>query len=216
LRLSSFLRIQFLNDAAIGRVGRHPAITGTNVHDQTPTTVDCNREYDRLFAGITNPKRIAMAAKKHLLRKNVCHGHGVANGVLAQLMPSIADKPHLVVCHDMTDIRLNKELTYYRNKQLWRGMDDWYAKNGTRAYVNIGWALTVVDQVIPIIDFCGRNQMEFRSVDEDILINGNPEVRAKIIRSLRLPTGSRGWDFGMGYFTMILSPQPATAWRIGH
>jgi hypothetical protein len=125
------------------------------------------------------------------------HGHGVASGVLGQLMPSIADKPHLAVCHDMTDIRLAKSRTYDR-KQPWRGMDDWYAQNGARACVNIGWTLTVVDQVIPIIDFCSRNQIEFRSVDEDILINGDQGVLAEITRDLQLPNR----DFAMGYFTM--------------
>lgn len=126
------------------------------------------------------------------------HGHGVASGVLGQLMPCIAEKPHLVVCHDMSDSRLFKGGSYDR-KQSWRGMDDWYAHGGSRAYVNIGWTLSNVDQVIPIIDFCSRNQVEFRSVDEDILINSNPDVVAEIARHLRLPPHR---DFSMGYFTM--------------
>src|SRR5262249_27067994 len=111
------------------------------------------------------------------------HGFGVATGVLCTLMPLIADDRHLVVCHDMADNRVSVPREY-NGLAFWRGMEDWYAAPEKRARVNIGWTHTVVDQVIPIVDFCHRNSIEFHSVDFDMHLAGDPAKRVAVAERL--------------------------------
>ena len=95
------------------------------------------------------------------------HGFDVAEAVLGRIMPQICDGPHLVVCHDVVDNRFPGPTTArsYGGKRFWRGMDDWYRHPETTNCVNIGWCNALVDQVLPILDFCYRNEIEFRSAD---------------------------------------------------
>jgi hypothetical protein len=116
--------------------------------------------------------------------------------VLGTIMPLIADKPHMVLCHDMEDNRLSTAAGSYGGKAPWSGMDDWYSSPDTRARFNINWAVTNVDQIIPIIDFCVRNKITFNSVDEDIHITGNKTLLGNVSRKLDFPhyqTYAIGW-----------------------
>jgi hypothetical protein len=141
--------------------------------------------------------RLARAAKNTVVFWDA-HGHAVARGVLCNLMPLIADNRHLVICHDMADNRLHMPNSY-EGKTPWCGMDDWYRAASARARVNLGWVNTIVDQVIPILDFCHRNEIEFHSVDHDVHIIGEAARKAAVAARL----GFRDYEaYGMGYFTM--------------
>jgi len=97
------------------------------------------------------------------------HGFDIAQHVLGHLMPAIADKRHVVVCHDITDNRFAGDwYKEYGDKRIWRGMSDWFRNQDRTQYVNLGWASAIVDQVIPIIDFCWRNDLELHSADYDL------------------------------------------------
>lgn len=126
------------------------------------------------------------------------HGYAVASGVLCNLMPLIANKRHLVICHDIADNRISVPLTYDA-RGFWRGMDDWYAAPEKRARVNIGWAHTVVDQIIPILDFCHRNGVEFHSVDHGMHIVGDAATRSAVAGRLGFPSYEA---YAMGYFSL--------------
>lgn len=94
------------------------------------------------------------------------HGFAVVEHVLAHILPLIAERPHLVVCHDISDNRFcREEERSYGGRRFWRGMDDWYHNREYTAYTNLGWARTVVDQIIAILDFCSRNRLELHSAD---------------------------------------------------
>lgn len=142
--------------------------------------------------------REMVAAARSVLVFWDAHGHAVARGVLGNLMPLIADKPHLVICHDMIDNRIG-DARAYEGLIPWQGMDAWYAAPADTARVNIGWTCTNVDQIIPITDFCWRNGIEFRSVDHDLHIAGDAARRAALAAQLGFPQYE---TYAMGYFTM--------------
>jgi len=97
------------------------------------------------------------------------HGFAVAQHVLGHIMPAIVDKPHVVICHDISDNRfLHPSFKEYGGKRFWRGMGDYYKSDGQTHYGNIGWATSIVDQVIPIVDFCWRNDLELHSADYEL------------------------------------------------
>lgn len=101
------------------------------------------------------------------------HGFEIAETVLGRILPLVAGKPHLVMCHDIADNRFAFTAKAYRGP-LWRGMDDYYhaLADEPRAFFNLGNFCGAVDQVIPILDFCWRNGIELHSADQEI--SGHP------------------------------------------
>ncbi len=95
------------------------------------------------------------------------HGFAVADTVLTRFMPMLAERRHLVVCHDISDNRLHPERRSYGGLPFWRGMDYFYNKRDTSA-INIGWLCGIVDQMLPLTDFCYRNDIEIQSFDYSI------------------------------------------------
>jgi hypothetical protein len=140
------------------------------------------------------------------------HGFAVASGVLCNLMPLIADKAHLVICHDMADNRISVPVTY-DGRGFWRRMEDWYAAPEKRARVNIGWTHTIVDQIIPILDFCHRNGIEFHSVDHGVHLTGDAATKIAVAERLGFPAYE---TYVMGYFSLNETPsRNFPAWNTG-
>jgi predicted O-methyltransferase YrrM len=125
------------------------------------------------------------------------HGYSVADHVLGHIMPLVADKRHLVVCHDMSHKKFASR--GYEGKPLWRGMNSFGHWPGETAFVTIGWTVSAVDQVVPIIDFCNRNDIEFRSFDGDIHVSATQEQRSRLAEQLDMQPLPA---VHMGYFTM--------------
>lgn len=94
-----------------------------------------------------------------------CHGYAIADAILGGLIPLIADKQHLVICHDISDNRIVGNRSYAA--PFWRGMVDYY-DNRPRDVLNLGWARSYMDQLIPILDFCWRNDLELHSADFEL------------------------------------------------
>jgi hypothetical protein len=95
------------------------------------------------------------------------HGYVIADAVLAKLLPLLGNRPHLIVCHDISDARYAGNGKSYDGLPLWRGMDEWYLQQ--TAYLRLGWAMGLVDQIVPITDFCSRNEIALRSADHEII-----------------------------------------------
>jgi hypothetical protein len=95
------------------------------------------------------------------------HGFAVADTLLTRIVPILAERRHVIVCHDIGDNRFHPELRSYRGLPFWREMDYFYKKRET-AEINIGWLCTVVDQILPLTDFCFRNEIEIQSFDYSI------------------------------------------------
>ena len=124
------------------------------------------------------------------------HGFAIADLVLAHILPIIADRQHIVLCHDVSYV--NKTFLDYDGKTIWRGTDAYYLPNSNMSYVVAGWAMSIAEQVISIFDFCARNEMNFHSVDVAMGIHDR-EAFAELGNSLRV---SPMTAFHMGYFSM--------------
>lgn len=85
------------------------------------------------------------------------HGYDVAEYILGTIIPEIADKPHLVVVHDMIDIRYNTEST--GNYELWKGY------NEGNQQVRIGNIESPFEEAVSIVDFANRNKLTLHSAD---------------------------------------------------
>jgi len=92
------------------------------------------------------------------------HGYHIADHVLGRLLPCIADRPHLVLMHDMSDVRHEGGAAdgSYGGHGLWRGCD-W---SGPR--LRLGHIDTAVEQGVAIVDFTSRNAVPFHTAAEQI------------------------------------------------
>lgn len=136
------------------------------------------------------------------------HGYAIADRVLCHLMPLIADRPHLIICHDISDNRVGGQRSY-GGKPFWRGVAG-ANENADTAYSNIGWVTSRVEQVIPILDFCWRNDTELRSLDFELHHLVATEQRIAWLEKLGMPSDS---TFAMAYFRLGAAPRqfPASA-----
>lgn len=134
------------------------------------------------------------------------HGFAVADCVLARLMPVIADRPHVVAMHDITDSRYCGSPAGYERRPFWRGQETGWA--GDCAPLRLGWVETVVDQVIPTLDFLARNGLELQSADHDLHcdIVGRPERQAELERDY--PEGFFATVNHWAYFSLSDAPGP--------
>jgi Cephalosporin hydroxylase len=94
------------------------------------------------------------------------HGWQAADGVLCRLLPAIADRDHIVACHDVTDSRHIDVPRSYDGQFFWRGPE---LKEVSARY-NIGWINTQEPQFLPLVDFLWRNDCDLRSADEDLAV----------------------------------------------
>jgi hypothetical protein len=131
------------------------------------------------------------------------HGFEVVARLLSHIMPLIADRPHMVFCHDISDGRLDPPGAdrSYQGKRMWRGTKDFFANKDDTAYVNVGWMRTAVDQAIALGDFCYRNRIPLRSVDEEFRLQASPEQRAAVASQWGIDDSL--YFFGLTYFSMM-------------
>jgi hypothetical protein len=91
------------------------------------------------------------------------HGYEVAECVLGEILPRIANQPHLVVMHDLSDARyLAPSSDQYDHHGLWKG-NNW---DGPR--IRIGNINSAVEQAVAITDFTLRNKIPLHSADHDL------------------------------------------------
>lgn len=89
------------------------------------------------------------------------HGFDVAECVLAHILPLLADRPHLVIMHDLSDVRYGERPAAYVGDGIWKG-NDW-----TGPRVRLGPIESNVEQAIAAMDFTSRNSLSLESADHD-------------------------------------------------
>lgn len=104
------------------------------------------------------------------------HGFEVAEWVLSTLLPVLADRPHLVLMHDMSDTRFEMPIPGYGQTSLWKGT------NGDEPSFLLGHIFTRVSQAISITDFTSRNHLPLHSAMESL----HTEVFSDVARSAKL------------------------------
>lgn len=116
-------------------------------------------DYDSVFAG----------AKSCLLFWDA-HGFDIAECVLGNILPKIANKQHLVIMHDLSDTRYQSaEHRKYGDHGIWKG-NNW---EGPR--LRLGIIDSAVEQSIAVLDFVSRNEIGFDSADHSF----NTEIGSK-------------------------------------
>jgi hypothetical protein len=94
------------------------------------------------------------------------HGFEIAELVLGEILPRLADRQHLLLMHDISDNRYAAVPRSYRGHPLWKG-SAWQRQIGAwDSRVNIGWMNSIQDQVIALADFSTRNDLEIESADQ--------------------------------------------------
>ncbi len=114
-------------------------------------------------------------------------------------MPLLAERPHVVVCHDILDNRFHAKRRSYGGLPFWRGMNYFYNERDTTE-INIGWLCAVVDQILPLTDFCYRNNIEIQSFDY-LIQSGLSEVTRDRLLENTTPSYQPAL-ISMAYFSM--------------
>jgi len=95
------------------------------------------------------------------------HGFEIAEVVLGDILPSLVDRHHLILMHDISDNRYASVRRSYEEQPLWKG-SKWQRRSGAwNSRVNIGWMNSIQDQVIALADFSARNDVEVGSADHE-------------------------------------------------
>ena len=95
------------------------------------------------------------------------HGFEIAELVLGDILPRLADRQHLLLLHDISDNRYASVQRSYGSQPLWKG-SRWQQQAGAwNSRVNIGWMNSIQDQVIALADFSARNDVEIESADRE-------------------------------------------------
>jgi len=107
--------------------------------------------------------RNALAGARRVLLFWDAHGFEIAEVVLGSIMPELAGREHLVIMHDICDLRYQStESLSYGNNELWTG------GNNTSKFVKIGFVDSNVEQAIAIMDFSTRNRFPLHTADHSL------------------------------------------------
>ena len=107
--------------------------------------------------------RSALANAKRVLIFWDAHGFDVAECILGAMLPEVANRPHLVMIHDLSDSRYLSPTTFdYGENGLWKGTD----YSGPR--LKLGTVDSAVEEVIAIVDFTIRNRLPLHSADHSL------------------------------------------------
>ena len=105
----------------------------------------------------------ALAGATRVLLFWDAHGFDVAKVVLGRVMPELARREHLVVMHDMYDLRYQaKENLSYGDDELWTG------GNSTGRHLMIGNIASNVEQAVSVLDFSTRNRCPLHTADHSL------------------------------------------------
>lgn len=95
------------------------------------------------------------------------HGFEIAELVLGDILPRLADREHLLLMHDISDNRYSGVQRSYGGQPLWQGSAWQKRTGGWESRINIGWMNSMQDQVIALADFAVRNDLEIGSSDHE-------------------------------------------------
>ena len=129
------------------------------------------------------------------------HGFDVAECILGELLPRIADRPHVVIMHDLMDARSCPDHSIeYGEHGLWKG-NDWSGPSS-----RIGPIYSFVEQAVAITDFSCRNNLSLHSADQSLLTElGNDRDR---LAELRQMLGPQLLSVNASWWWFSLNEQP--------
>jgi len=104
----------------------------------------------------------ALAGSRKCLVFWDAHGFEVAECVLGGLLPLLLPREHLVLMHDLSDLRYSSPDPSYGTNRLWMGKEE-----GESA-LWLDWVFSRVPQSISVLDFTTRNKIPLHSADESL------------------------------------------------
>ena len=136
----------------------------------------------------------ALAGARRVLLFWDAHGFEIAKVVLSRIMPELADREHLVIMHDICDLRhQGPESLSYGDNELWTG------GNNTSKFVKIGFLDSNVEQAIAILDFSTRNRFPLYTADHSLAT----ELNGAQLEELSLLWGDMFCQYGQWlYFSL--------------
>ncbi len=126
------------------------------------------------------------------------HGFDIAECVLARILPLLADRQHLVIMHDLSDVRYAGRPPEYRGDGIWKG-NDW-----SGPLVRLGRIDSNVEQAIAAIEFTTRNEIALESADHSYH-TGLSSIQQTEMRELLGPL----FDANAHWFYFSLNERPA-------
>jgi hypothetical protein len=132
------------------------------------------------------------------------HGFEVAECVLGAILPLLADKPHVVAMHDLSDARyLPPEQDDYEGHRIWTGP----SSQGSGSRLRLGHINSEVPQAVAIVDFCSRNRLTLESADHSL----HTDIGADAARQedLRQIVGERHYSLIAHWYWFSLNEKPA-------
>jgi hypothetical protein len=91
----------------------------------------------------------------------------VGTVVFGRILPLIADRPHLVLTHDISDNRYAAVARSNEGQPLWKGARWQQATKNRGSRINIGWMNSMQEQVLAVADFATRNDIDIGSADHE-------------------------------------------------
>ncbi len=120
--------------------------------------------------------RKAMAGARKVLLFWDAHGFEVAECVLGGILPLMADKPHAVIMHDMSDNRHCAASDAYGPEGMWKG------ENSSGPRMKLGCIDSHVAQAVSIVDFTSRNKLTLDSADHSYAVELDADKVAEMTR----------------------------------
>jgi len=123
-----------------------------------------------------NFKEVLAGSRRVLLFWDA-HGFEIAKVVLSRIMPELADREHLVIMHDIGDLRhQGPETLSYGDNELWTG------GSNTSRFLKIGFLDSNVEQAIAILDFSTRNRFPLYTADHSLATELTAAQSAELAR----------------------------------
>jgi hypothetical protein len=142
----------------------------------------------------------ALSGAKRVMVFWDAHGFDIAECVLGEILPVVANIEHLVIMHDLSDTRYSSEEGLeYGEHGLWKG-NNW---SGPR--LKLGIIDSAVEQSIAALDFATRNHIALDSADHSFRTSLNPSHQENMKSLLGELFETQGHWF---YFSLNERPGP--------
>jgi glycosyltransferase involved in cell wall biosynthesis len=138
-------------------------------------------------------------------------GFATAGAVLGCLMPRLQDRSHVVIMHDVSDLRHCGSALAYDEAGSFRGSGSEPVTPGSpHPRLCLGWVTTAAEHPVAVMDFLQRNRSELQSADRSFHLEIGADARKRTeLSSLLSPE-----DFSLlahwAYFSLNGAPRPYT------
>jgi hypothetical protein len=106
------------------------------------------------------------------------HGYEIAEFMLSYMMPLLRSRQHLVIMHDISDMRYISVRGDYQGEPLWKG------GNASGPRLILGHLNSAVEQAVSILDFTSRNHLTLHSADESLHTELTDEQMSELQQNL--------------------------------